>query len=182
MGIVVKIHCTSVLSRRSSLLMFVCGKKYIQKGKNLNVTSQVLALFHRPGRLDKILYVGLPNEDDRADIMFALTKSGTKPKLASGVDLAKIARSPRCEGFSGADLAALVREASVAALKEMLKESEDEVASKEVDTKKRKRRAVAVGVEHFEAAFEKVAPSIGPEERKKYDALKSKLSKGRLIT
>jgi SpoVK/Ycf46/Vps4 family AAA+-type ATPase len=44
-------------------------------------------------RLDKILYVGLPNEDDRADIMFALTKGGTKPKLASDVDLAKIACS-----------------------------------------------------------------------------------------
>jgi SpoVK/Ycf46/Vps4 family AAA+-type ATPase len=74
-----------------------------------------------------------------------------------------------------------VREASVAALKEILKESEDEVTSKELSTKKRKRRAVAVGVEHFEAAFEMFAPSIGPEERKKYHALKSTLSKGQLI-
>lgn len=28
----------------------------------------------RPGRLDKILYVGFPNEDDRIDILRALTK------------------------------------------------------------------------------------------------------------
>ena len=28
----------------------------------------------RPGRLDKILYVGLPNEKDRVDILKALTK------------------------------------------------------------------------------------------------------------
>lgn len=28
----------------------------------------------RPGRLDKILYVGLPQEEDRVDILRALTK------------------------------------------------------------------------------------------------------------
>ena len=28
----------------------------------------------RPGRLDKTLYVGLPNEDDREDILRTLTK------------------------------------------------------------------------------------------------------------
>lgn len=28
----------------------------------------------RPGRLDKILYVGFPNEEDRIDILRALTK------------------------------------------------------------------------------------------------------------
>lgn len=28
----------------------------------------------RPGRLDKILYVGLPEEEDRVDILRALTK------------------------------------------------------------------------------------------------------------
>ena len=28
----------------------------------------------RPGRLDKIIYVGFPNNDDRADILRALTK------------------------------------------------------------------------------------------------------------
>ena len=28
----------------------------------------------RPGRLDKILYVGFPNEDERIDILRALTK------------------------------------------------------------------------------------------------------------
>lgn len=28
----------------------------------------------RPGRLDKMLYVGLPNEEDREDILRTLTK------------------------------------------------------------------------------------------------------------
>ncbi|CAG0920314.1 unnamed protein product [Notodromas monacha] len=124
----------------------------------------------RPGRLDKILYVGLPCPDDRADIIFALTAGGTKPKLKPGVDLAAIARSPRCDGFSGADLAALVREASVAALKEILKFDSETSA---------KPGIVSVGNEHFDFAFEKVSPSNNPEERKKYEALRDKLNLGK---
>lgn len=64
----------------------------------------------RPGRLDKIIYVGLPGNDDRTDILRALTKNGTKPELADDVDLEGIALLT--ERFTGADLAGLVREAS----------------------------------------------------------------------
>ncbi|KXJ84462.1 hypothetical protein RP20_CCG016077 [Aedes albopictus] len=46
----------------------------------------------RPGRLDKILYVGLPAEDDRTDILRALTKNRTQPPLADDVDLSVVAR------------------------------------------------------------------------------------------
>jgi ribosome biogenesis ATPase len=41
----------------------------------------------RPGRLDKRLYVGFPNAADRKEIIHALTKRGTRPRLASDVDL-----------------------------------------------------------------------------------------------
>ena len=68
----------------------------------------------RPGRLDKLLYVPLPPPDGRAAILATLTR---KTPLAPEVDVAAIAASARCGGFSGADLASLVREACVAALK-----------------------------------------------------------------
>lgn len=64
----------------------------------------------RPGRLDKIIFVGLPGKDDRTDILRALTKNGTKPDLADDVNLEEI--STMTERFTGADLAGLVREAS----------------------------------------------------------------------
>ena len=35
----------------------------------------------RPGRLDKILYVGFPGPQDRVQILQAITKNGAKPKL-----------------------------------------------------------------------------------------------------
>ncbi|KAG5331333.1 NVL protein, partial [Acromyrmex charruanus] len=74
----------------------------------------------RPGRLDKILYVGLPNASDRVDILRAVTKNATRPKLASDVDLNQVAYDNRCDGYTGADLAALIREAGMEALKEVI--------------------------------------------------------------
>jgi len=80
----------------------------------------------RPGRLDKLLYVGLPDSADRADILNTLTKNGKKPLLAPDVCLKELSKDERCEGFSGADLAALVRDASVAALKEFMSSGSNE--------------------------------------------------------
>ena len=62
----------------------------------------------RPGRLDKLLYVPLPNPDDRLQILKTCCK---KVPLDEDVNLDKIANSPLLEGFSGADLSALTREA-----------------------------------------------------------------------
>jgi ribosome biogenesis ATPase len=68
----------------------------------------------RPGRLDKALYVDLPNQAERYSILNTLTR---KTPLDSTVDLRIIAADERCDGMSGADLASLVREASVSALR-----------------------------------------------------------------
>ena len=70
----------------------------------------------RPGRLGKLLYVPLPSADDRVSILSAIAK---KVHLASDVDLQSIGTDPRCNGFSGADLAALLREAGIAVIREM---------------------------------------------------------------
>merc|ERR1719509_52062 len=112
----------------------------------------------RPGRLDKILYVGFPTPPDRMDILKALTKNGTKPSLEADVDLAAIGRDQRCEGFSGADMSALVREASMSALKQHLKW--------------KSTQPIVVSKEHFNEAFQQVKPSVSGKDRQKYDAMK----------
>ncbi|NXT38527.1 NVL protein, partial [Pelecanoides urinatrix] len=64
----------------------------------------------RPGRLDKTLYVGLPPPEDRLAILKTITKQKTReiyPKLTYSVCICR-----------GADLSALVREASVCALRQ----------------------------------------------------------------
>lgn len=100
----------------------------------------------RPGRLDKILYVGLPGDKDRVDILNALTKNGSKPEIGSDVDFAEIAGIT--QGYTGADLAGLVRQASL----QTLKESIDGGAT---DDDLRVRKV------HFLDAIKKLKPSVG---------------------
>lgn len=110
----------------------------------------------RPGRLDKILYVGLPAEDDRTDILRALTKNRTQPPLADDVDLSVVARLT--EGYTGADLAGLVRQASLQTLKDSIAEcsSDDKVSSEsEQDLK--------VAMVHFQEAIRSIKPSVNEE-------------------
>ncbi len=79
------------------------------------IVDDVISTMHcRPGRLDKILYVPLPPPEGRGAILQALTR---KTPLAVDVDVGAVGASPHCHGFSGADLAALVREACICALK-----------------------------------------------------------------
>ncbi|NXH87909.1 NVL protein, partial [Edolisoma coerulescens] len=72
----------------------------------------------RPGRLDKTLYVGLPPPEDRLAILKTITKDGTRPPLDSDVSLEEIAYSQHSDCYTGADLSALVREASICALRQ----------------------------------------------------------------
>ena len=80
----------------------------------------------RPGRLDKLLYVPLPTNDDRFSILQTVTRS---LPIGEDVDLKSVASSYHCDGYSGADLSALVREAQLNALKTNLMDSD--VASTE---------------------------------------------------
>jgi transitional endoplasmic reticulum ATPase len=73
----------------------------------------------RPGRFDSKIYLPLPDEDTREKILKVHT---TKVPLAKDVDLADIAR--RTDKFTGADLAALVREAVMTAVREGAKKTD----------------------------------------------------------
>jgi len=98
----------------------------------------------RPGRFEKLLYVPPPDFEARLDILRIHT--ATVP-LAEDVDLYEIAK--RTEGYSGADLEALVREAALSALREDIN----------IDM---------VYMRHFMKAFEKVKPSITSDMVKYY--------------
>jgi transitional endoplasmic reticulum ATPase len=69
----------------------------------------------RPGRLDQLIYIPLPDEASRFSILKADLR---KTPLAANVDLHYIAQIT--EGFSGADLAELAARASKAAVREVI--------------------------------------------------------------
>lgn len=69
----------------------------------------------RPGRLDKSLLCDLPDEAERLDILHVLC-GNDRVRLAADVDLEAWAK--RTDGFSGADLQALVYNANLEAIHE----------------------------------------------------------------
>lgn len=129
----------------------------------------------RPGRLDKILYVGLPAEPDRADILRALTKNRSQPPLAEDVDLGLLARLT--EGYTGADLAGLVRQASLQTLKDSIDacNSREEEASPSSDAPEvETEEQLVVELRHFQEAIRNIKPSVNEEDKKHYERLKKK--------
>ena len=99
----------------------------------------------RPGRFDKLIYVGMPDKYARQKILEIHTKN--KP-LAEDVRLDKIAEM--CEDFSGADVAAVANTAVSLVLHEYLsKYPTPEEAAKHVEEAKIYHR-------HFEEAVKKV--------------------------
>ncbi|MGC9011730.1 ATP-binding protein, partial [Thermogladius sp.] len=114
----------------------------------------------RPGRFDKLIYVPPPDLPSRLEILKIHTRN---MPLADDVDLYELAK--RTEGYSGADIEALVREAALIAIREDLM----------IDR---------VYMRHFNEALNKVKPSITQEMIKFYiewgEKAKQKLPKEHL--
>lgn len=82
----------------------------------------------RPGRLDRLVYVGAPNVDERVQILQVLKH---KTKLQSNVDMEAIAS--KTEGYTGADLQAVIRKAGLLSLKQKLLVITEENIMKAID-------------------------------------------------
>ncbi len=101
----------------------------------------------RPGRFDRMIEIGPPDEAARLEILKIHT---AKRPLADDVDLADIAK--RTENYSGADLAAVCSEAVMLAIREYVLSGkpQDEESIKNLKVERR----------HFEEALKKVKPSL----------------------
>ena len=128
----------------------------------------------RPGRLDKLLYVPLPDYNDRCSILETITKN---LKLEKDVELNKINLDKRMEGFSGADIAALVREAQLHALKR-LNELDKKIKKDEINSKEEKPE-FKINMYDFEYSLNNILPSVSMNDKKKYETLKKKLQESR---
>ncbi|XP_077252180.1 cell division cycle 48C [Tasmannia lanceolata] len=113
----------------------------------------------RPGRFGKRLYVPLPDPEERGLILKALAR---KKPLAADVDLDFIAQSKACENRSGADLAAVMNEAAMAALEEKQIAVGEGISSTNL---------LVIKTSHFEQALEKIPPSVSDEQRRYYERM-----------
>ena len=101
----------------------------------------------RPGRIDRMVLIGKPDAEGRMGILKVHTRN---MPLGPDVDLARIAGLT--DGYVGADLAALCREAGLAAYRE-------------------DKGAQTVDARHFERAMEKVRPSVDEQTLRAYESL-----------
>ncbi|XAO22229.1 hypothetical protein I312_100997 [Cryptococcus bacillisporus CA1280] len=129
----------------------------------------------RPGRLDKLLYVDLPSPSERFEILKTHTKK-TPINEDSWGNIKEIVTSDKCDGFSGADIAALVREAATLALRAALESigAFETPAEAEPEGVERKTDSVKVTAEHFARAAQKTLPSVSREQRLKYERMRDK--------
>jgi transitional endoplasmic reticulum ATPase len=98
----------------------------------------------RPGRFDRIILVDVPDEESRTQI-FKVHMKGVP--IASDVDTEELVKLT--EGFVGADIEGLVREAAMTALRRDIK-------------------AKTVSKKDFEEALNRVRPSVSPDTAKRY--------------
>jgi transitional endoplasmic reticulum ATPase len=104
----------------------------------------------RPGRFDREIVVGVPDDRGRREILGIHTRG---MPLAENVDLAELARTTY--GFVGADLAALTREAAIEAIRRLMPRldlSEGTIPPEILDT-------LSVTREDFMEAIKRVQPS-----------------------
>ena len=115
-----------------------------------NRPNSIDPALRRPGRFDREIAIGMPNENARRDILEIYARG---MPLAEGVDLAELAATTH--GFTGADLNALCREAAMAALRRQLPELSLGSEALSYET----LMAMEVKMEDFRVALSEVAPS-----------------------
>ncbi|RLG94019.1 AAA family ATPase [Candidatus Bathyarchaeota archaeon] len=137
----------------SQLLALMDGLKARGRVVVIGATNRPNALdpaLRRPGRFDREIEIGVPNEQGRLEILQIHTRG---MPLSDDVDLKKIASVTH--GFVGADLEALCKEAAMRALRRILPEIdfEKDTVPAEVLNK------ITVTMEDFMDALKDVEPS-----------------------
>ena len=108
----------------------------------------------RPGRFDRILLVTSPEKEGREQIIKIHTKN---MPLAEDVDINKLIE--QTEGYVGADIESMIREAAMLALRENI--NQDKVSMK-----------------YFEAAMKKVSSSVTKGDVERYKQIEEKYLRG----
>jgi len=114
--------------------------------------------FLRPGRFDRLIYVEAPDFDSRIKILEVHTKD---MPLTDDISLKHIAQLT--EGYSGADLENLCREAGMQAIREKMEKFDK------------------IEYRHFEFALEKIKSTLPTEIIQRYEAMAKEITESRNI-
>ncbi|AGO13303.1 AaceriAFR158Wp [[Ashbya] aceris (nom. inval.)] len=153
-----------------------------------NRPDQIDPAILRPGRLDQLIYVPLPDEAGRMSILKAQLR---KAPLEPGLDLGAIAKAT--QGFSGADLSYIVQRAAKFAIRDSIeaqKRAEAERANKPKteDVEMSDANAASeeevdavpyITREHFADAMKTAKRSVSDAELRRYEAYAQQMKASR---
>uniref|UniRef100_A0A4W5MY27 Katanin p60 (ATPase containing) subunit A 1 n=1 Tax=Hucho hucho TaxID=62062 RepID=A0A4W5MY27_9TELE len=104
-------------------------------------------------RLEKIIYIPLPSAKGRVELL----------ELANDVDMAKIAE--QMEGYSGADITNVCRDASLMAMRRR----NEGLTPEEIRNISRDEMHMPTTMEDFESSLKKVSKSVSASDLEKYE-------------
>ncbi|KAF7701461.1 Cell division control protein 48 [Cucumispora dikerogammari] len=135
-----------------------------------NRPDQLDTALLRPGRLDQLIYIPLPDYEARLEILRAALR---KSPLSPSVCLEAISRN--CTGFSGADLTEICQRACKFAIKEAIAaraqqdaHSADKLADLQNETADEELESLEP--RHFDAALKTARRSVSEQELQTYEA------------
>lgn len=112
----------------------------------------------RPGRLDRLIYIQPPDKTERKKI--ATVHLSGKP-IGEDVDVDALAE--RTAGYVGADIAAIVKEAVMSALREFITSGISEEHIEEA------LQNIVLKKKHFEAAIKSVKPTVTTKAQEEFE-------------
>lgn len=118
----------------------------------------------RPGRLDRHIHVPVPDAEGREKVIEVHTQE--KP-LADDVDIDYVAR--QTEGYVGADIEALFREAALISTRDLIRDASHQ---DELET-----TTTEITMDHINAALEEVGPSVTKDVREQYEEIEETFQK-----
>jgi len=133
----------------------------------------------RPGRLDQLIYIPLPDEPSRLGV---LTANLRKSPLAPDVDLSRIARLT--DKFSGADLTEICQRACKYAIRESIELSirkrRQRMANPDaMDDEEEEDPVPEITIAHFQQAMQTARRSVSDADIRKYEMFSQKLQQER---
>ncbi|AIN99676.1 katanin, putative [Leishmania panamensis] len=120
-------------------------------------------------RLEKRIYIPLPDATDRVELFKINTKS---IKLGSDVDFVKLSNLLEGRHYSGADITNLVRDAAMMTMRRFMKEADKTTLKENAAEIGRQVAEQPINMNDFLAALKKVPSSINADNVKKFEAWK----------
>ncbi|KAI9298651.1 transitional endoplasmic reticulum ATPase [Neoconidiobolus thromboides FSU 785] len=145
-----------------------------------NRPDQIDGALLRPGRLDQLIYIPLPDEESRLGV---LTSTLRKSPISSEVDLGFLAKNTH--GYSGADLTEICQRAAKLAIRESIeheikREKERKEAGIELDEDIDEADPVPeITKAHFEEAMKFARRSVSDNDIRRYDMFAQNLQQTR---